>query len=119
MSAQAGPSRLRQPPVLNGRSQEEENMETLFARLSLQEIDVFEGVHRADQGEGPMSDAELALSLFFEDARALQRFNSDRAMALSLNESTYDPVPTTRAAPPQAPRPATVIHARPHIHADA
>lgn len=93
-------------------------MATLFARLSLQEIDEFEGVHRANHGEGPMSDAELDLSLFFEDARSLQRFNNDRAMALSLNESTDDPVPTTQAAPPQAPRPATVIRARPHVNAD-
>lgn len=93
-------------------------MAALVARLSLQEIDEFEGGHMADHGEGPMSDAELALSLFFEDARSLRRFNSDRAIALSLSESTDDPEPAAQAAQSQAPRPATVIHAHPRINAD-
>lgn len=100
MFAQAGPSRLRQTPAVHGRSQEEENTLALFGRLSLQEINDFEGGHRTNHGEGPVSDAELALSIFLEDARSLQRFNSDRAMALALGESADDPFPTTQAAQP-------------------
>lgn len=112
MSAQAGPSRLRrlnESVQTNGRSQEAENLSALAARLSLQDIDEFEGRHRGNNDEGiPMTDAELALSLFFEDAR----FNSDRAMALSLSESTDDALPI-RATPPRNPvEPATVPNNR-------
>lgn len=100
MSVQAGPSRLRQTPLRrHGSNQEEENLSALAARLSIQDIEELQARQRGQRREGaPMSDAELALSLFAEDAHSLLTFNTDRAMALSLSEidEVPDPVPTRR-----------------------
>jgi hypothetical protein len=95
MAAQAGPSRLRDtsahPLAPNARpstSHEEVDLSNLVARLSIQDIDELQSqVRKGSQ----MSDAELALSIFAEDARSLITFNSDRALAVALNEAEPRP----------------------------
>ena len=110
MSAQAGPSRLRQAPVQNGRSREEDDLSALAARFSVLELEQLEERQRANREEGlPVSDAQLALSLFAEEARAFQTFTSDRAMALALGATTDDHTPTWQAVPP----PPAVVRAIP------
>ncbi|KAF7973718.1 hypothetical protein HWV62_14410 [Athelia sp. TMB] len=101
MSAQAGPSRPRQALVQNGLSREEDDLSALAARLSELELEQLEERQRANREEGvPMSDAQLALSLFAEEARAFQTFTRDRAIALALDATTDDDIPTWQAVPP-------------------
>lgn len=59
----------------------------LAARLSLADVDELIGQHKGKAREGaPLSDAEIALNLFAEDARSMSLFNSDRALARSLGQ---------------------------------
>lgn len=39
-----------------------------------------------------LSDTELALSIFSEDARALMQFNNDRALVQALSETGEPPL---------------------------
>lgn len=94
MSTHAGPSRLGQssarlqpqnPRPLSSR--EEVDLTALVARLSDEDIDQIEARHNGKQRQGAvLTDAELALSIFAEDARTLKKFNSDRALAEAMNE---------------------------------
>ncbi|KAF7965834.1 hypothetical protein HWV62_41256 [Athelia sp. TMB] len=115
MSAQAGPSRPRQALVQNGLSREEDDLSALAARLSELELEQLEERQRANREEGvPMSDAQLALSLFAEEARAFQTFTRDRAIALALDATTDDDIPTWQAVPPLP----VVAHAIPADNTD-
>ncbi|KIM77724.1 hypothetical protein PILCRDRAFT_613582 [Piloderma croceum F 1598] len=95
MAAQAGPSNLRHtsayPLASNARpssSREEVDLSNLIARLSIQDIDELESRQGKNGMQGShLTDAELALSIFAEDARSLITFNSDRALPMALNEA--------------------------------
>lgn len=109
MSAQAGPSRLgRTSDRTQARhiSREETVLSDLVARLSLQDIEVLERQQNGtDRHESQLSDADLALRLFAEDARSLVMFNIDRALAMSLNdtgERAFEDLPAAPATPRQA-----------------
>ena len=94
MSARAGPSRLRHssalPQAPDGRPQlsnEESDLVDLIARFSIQDVEQLENLQKGKRREGaPLTDAELALSIFAEEAQALLQFNSDRVLAEALNE---------------------------------
>lgn len=84
MSTQAGPSRPRAAVIANNIDNEAAFLD-LAVQLSLEDIDALQAAHKGKQRQGaPISDAELALNLFAEDARALAMFNNDRALAQSL-----------------------------------
>ena len=111
MAAQAGPSRpghtSTHPLASNARpssSREEVDLSNLIARLSIQDIDELE--KNGMQGS-QLTDAELALSIFAEDARSLITFNSDRALAMALNEE--EPRPPVFHANRAASRPPSVM----------
>jgi hypothetical protein len=120
MAAQAGPSRPRHtsahPLASNARpssSREEVDLSNLVARLSIQDIDELESRQKRNGMQGSqLTDAELALSIFAEDARSLITFNSDRALAMALNEvEPRAPVfHANRAA--SRPRSVTMGHAQ-------
>lgn len=95
MSAVAGPS--RPPPRVDGTGQaaRESQLYNSIARLSVHDI---EGMQEL-QGSGlardpgrPLSDAELALQLATEEARAFNIFNQDRALALGMQQETTSAV---------------------------
>ncbi|THH13680.1 hypothetical protein EW146_g6574 [Bondarzewia mesenterica] len=90
LQAEAGPSRPL-PSRPNDRTDshtEEAAMSSLMAQLSLEDIEILESGFKIKQRRGaPLTDAELAMSLFAEDARASIVFESDRAFALSLQAS--------------------------------
>lgn len=74
-------------------SREESDLSDLVARLSIQDIEELEDRQKGKRKKGAfLTDAELALSIFAEDARALIQFNRDRALAEALNEMGEPPL---------------------------
>lgn len=108
MSAQAGPSRLRHGPahpLAHQPSREEADLSDLVARLSIQDVDELESRHKGKETQGTrLTDAELALKLFAEEARSVMEFNNDRALAMALSE-VDERAPAARASLAAATRP--------------
>lgn len=87
MSSLAGPSRSRPQDHVTSDA----DMLALLAQLTLADIEEIENRQKGKQRQGaPMTDAELALSLMAEDARSLEVFNSDHALARRLAQSESD-----------------------------
>jgi hypothetical protein len=81
LAAHAGPSRAGRNPSFDVDAE----FLALMAQLSLQDIEEIERQQRHVARAGrPLSDAELALTLFAEEARASIMFNNDRAFAQAL-----------------------------------
>ncbi|KII92507.1 hypothetical protein PLICRDRAFT_172589 [Plicaturopsis crispa FD-325 SS-3] len=119
MSSVAGPSRPTVRSTSARAHDEEADLLDLAARLSLADVDELIGQHKGKAREGaPLSDAEIALNLFAEDARSMSLFNSDRALARSLGQEEEEvfsarlQTPPTRA-PDQRQRPTRPPVARP------
>jgi hypothetical protein len=71
-------------PALN---QPDTDLLTLAAQLSLEDVEQIERHQRGlDMNNSHVSDAELALSLFAQEARNSIMFNNDRALAQALQE---------------------------------
>lgn len=88
MSTHAGPSRLRPTPDRSTVSQHQADILALAAGLTLEDIEELESTQKGKHRQGePMTDAELALSIFAEDTRSSIIFDNDRAIALSLQAS--------------------------------
>lgn len=85
MSAHAGPSTLRKPVVSRD---DESDLHTLAARLTIKDIEYLESRQRGKQREGTgLTDGELALRIAAEEARSSIIFDNDRAIAQSLHDA--------------------------------
>jgi hypothetical protein len=77
-SPQAGPSRLTGPAP----TRLEDELWSLAARLSLEDLEAMET--RATRSR--ISDADLALSIFAQEAKSSRMINEDRAIAQRMHE---------------------------------
>ncbi|KAJ7584835.1 hypothetical protein C8J56DRAFT_949154 [Mycena floridula] len=111
VTAIAGPSRFATPIDRDGVvSDEEERISTLIAQLTLEEIATFKertvskGKFRDDVGE---TDADLALRIFTEDLESVMLLESDRNLAIQLDEELEFEVEPPRRQSLQIERPVS------------
>ena len=117
MAAQAGPSRLRHghasPDAVPPASREETELSNLVARLSIQDVDELESRQQWKGTKGPqLTDAQLALKIFAEDARSVIAFNNDRTLAMALSEAEPQPPVVYANQAASRSRPTTIRNAQ-------
>jgi len=94
MATLAGPSTARAPRPSSRFVDDEAELYASIARLSIQDIDELEARQRRNYGRPVSTDAELAIRMAREEVEALDRFNSDRALARTF--TGRDAAPQTR-----------------------
>ncbi|KDQ61532.1 hypothetical protein JAAARDRAFT_54888 [Jaapia argillacea MUCL 33604] len=100
MAATAGPSKLPTPhPARTGADNAEAELMNLVARLGIQDVEEL----TAGRNPPGLSDAEVALRLFAEEARSVVRINNDRAVAQRLQDDELG-TPASAAQGRPAPR---------------
>ena len=88
--AHAGPSRQRITPSgqISAKNGDSDLLTSLTARLTIEDVQELES-RQERRGNAQMSDAELALTLSAQEARASIIFESDRILAQRLHDEEH------------------------------